>query len=226
MGDLVEQAQRREDRQTHLVGRHLRRSGVPTASLDLLREQGQGVLVDRRPPTSAANDVTAAIRLRPDRAPGGPAGPGDRMTVRGRCMVGLGMSAVPVLSGCALLLSDPPPPPEIAPLEVVVGSSTMRDEPCLLNRDEVAAGTHEVALISESKLATVRIRSELGEVVFEGAARPQSQQSGPPEEVDQTEGGSARSVRLEQGSYAVECEPEGGPTSTAALSVAPARPGY
>lgn len=154
-------------------------------------------------------------------------GPGNRMTVRVRLSVGLGMSAVPILSGCASILSDPPPPPEIAPLEVVVGSSTMPADPCLLNRDEVAAGTHDVALISETEPATVRIRSsQSGKVVFEGAARPQNQEAGPPEEVEQVEGGSARSVHLQQGSYAVECEPEGGPSSTATLSVVPARQGY
>ena len=46
----------------------------------------------------------------------------------------------------------------------------MVEENCLLNRDSVAAGIHEVAVIGDSGPATVRTLNESGEVVFEGAA--------------------------------------------------------
>jgi hypothetical protein len=42
-------------------------------------------------------------------------------------------------------LGDPPPDPETAPLEVVLDG-------CVLNRDEVAAGPHEVALVGDGRL--------------------------------------------------------------------------
>lgn len=50
--------------------------------------------------------------------------------------------AAAVLAGC---LGDPSPNPETAPLEVVLDG-------CVLNRTEVAAGSHEVALIGTGRL--------------------------------------------------------------------------
>jgi hypothetical protein len=52
-----------------------------------------------------------------------------------------------LLTGC---FGDSPPDPGSAPLEVVVGSSMKPEEPCLLNRPEVAAGQHEVSLLNVS----------------------------------------------------------------------------
>jgi len=46
------------------------------------------------------------------------------------------------LSGC---FGDPPPDPATAPLEVVLDG-------CLLNRDEVAAGPHDVAVVGDGDL--------------------------------------------------------------------------
>ena len=140
--------------------------------------------------------------------------------------VWLGLSAITLLSGCASLISDPPPPPETAPLEVVVGSSVTPENPCILNRDTVSAGTHDVYLIAETGPAVVRIRTDKGKVVFEGAVQPQTEEVDEEEPIDPEEVDPIRSVQLQQGSYVVECQPNGGPLSTAALSVDPARPGY
>jgi hypothetical protein len=61
-----------------------------------------------------------------------------------------------MLSGC---FGDPPPDPASAPLEVVVGSSQLPDQPCLLNREEVAAGEHVVqCLADQALLGEVRLR--------------------------------------------------------------------
>jgi hypothetical protein len=55
--------------------------------------------------------------------------------------------------------ADPPPGPESAPLEVVVRSSQLPDEPCLLNREEVAAGDHEVTVFDEVRRPSTRGRA-------------------------------------------------------------------
>lgn len=129
--------------------------------------------------------------------------------------------ALPFLA--AFLLSDPPPPPETAPLEIIPTTSVKPGEFCLLNREELGAGTHEVSLISDVKPASVRILDSAGGVIFEGEARPQNLQD-PPEEMPADM--ESRVVKLEAGEYLIECKPEGDPVSTAHLKVAPARPGY
>src|SRR5580700_5782321 len=58
--DLVEVAERPEDRQPHLVGRHLRQAARPDRLLHPLREHGELVLVDRPAltgPLNAADDL-------------------------------------------------------------------------------------------------------------------------------------------------------------------------
>ena len=120
----------------------------------------------------------------------------------------LGVLTLLGISGC--LLGDPPPDPAEAPIEVVVGSRTVEEE-CLLNRESVAAGTHEVTVIGDSGPATVRILDEAGDVVFEGAAITDGQ--GPPE--------GSPLAELASGQHLVECTPEGGPTTTVPLQVAP-----
>ena len=73
-----------------------------------------------------------------------------------------------LLTGC---FGDSPPDPGSAPLEVVVGSSMKPEEPCLLNRPEVAAGQHQVSLLNVSGgPASVVVRDAAGAVVFESDA--------------------------------------------------------
>ena len=77
-------------------------------------------------------------------------------------------AAALLLTAC---LGDPPPDPATAPLEVVVGGAQQPDEPCLLNRNEVAAGEHEVSVIAEAAgPAGVVLRDPTGAVVFESEA--------------------------------------------------------
>jgi hypothetical protein len=101
----------------------------------------------------------------------------------------LAASAVLLLAGC---LGDAPPDPASAPLEVVVRSSQLPDEPCLLNREEVAAGDHEVTVFDESgETGTVVLRDPTGAVVFETAAAGSQAAQG--------------SVTLAAGEHVVQC---------------------
>lgn len=114
-----------------------------------------------------------------------------------------------LLAGC---LGDPPVDPEVQPLEVVVGSGT-----CVLNVPEVGAGMHAVMVVHElgnaagSRGGTARLLDAGGTVLFEG---------------DTTEHRASEPVRLEEGTYRVECAPDDGPGSSVALRVKAARPGY
>lgn len=65
----------------------------------------------------------------------------------------LSWCAVAAVAGC---LGDPPPDPETAPLEVVLDG-------CLLNRPEVAAGTHDLALVGDGQLV---VTDEAGKEVL------------------------------------------------------------
>jgi len=60
-----------------------------------------------------------------------------------------------LLSGC---FGDPPPDPATAPLEVVLDG-------CLLNRDEVAAGPHDVSVVGDGELV---VEDESGAEVLTG----------------------------------------------------------
>jgi hypothetical protein len=114
--------------------------------------------------------------------------------------------ALPVAVAVALLLGgclgDPPPDPAEAPLEVVAGSTQQPDEPCLLNRGEVAAGLHPVTVISEAGAATVVVRDGDGRSVLE-----------------QDSGAGETSVELAEGEYEVECLAGGASLGTATLRV-------
>lgn len=105
------------------------------------------------------------------------------------------------LTGCPSF-GDPAPDPSVAPLEIVV-------EGCVLNRESVAAGTHEVTVISQGQPATVRIVNESGQVVFttKAIAGGVGPDAGSP------------SVELASGRHVVECSPEGGTSMSVPLQV-------
>jgi hypothetical protein len=75
-------------------------------------------------------------------------------------------------SGC---FADPPAAPEVQPLEIVVGNPDPKYGPCLLNVDEVGAGTHDVTPGffggkgngTLAGKATVRILDPSGAAIFE-----------------------------------------------------------
>ncbi len=131
----------------------------------------------------------------------------------GRAMrVGVALAGMGLLSGC--LMGDPPPDPEVQPLEIILGNPDRG--PCLLNVQEVGAGTHDVLLMSIASNATARIVDPSGAVIFQRAVEPQSAQGGGQVmEEDQ--------VRLDTGDHRVVCLLSDGTHSTR-LRVVPARP--
>ena len=128
------------------------------------------------------------------------------------------LTAAASLCGC---LGDPPPDLEVQPLEIVAGNPDPEHSPCLLNVDEVAAGTHDVTPLSLAGQATVRILDPSGAAVFERTIEEHRLQGGGHEVLPEDQG----SVRLGEGDHRVECTVSGGTHSTALL-VRPARPGY
>lgn len=106
------------------------------------------------------------------------------------------------LAGC---FGDPPPDPRTAPLEVVVGSLTRPDQPCILNRDEVRSGAHEVSVIVERGPAVVRIIDSDDTILIELAAPSGAVSTGP--------------LQLPPGDYKVECVADDGTATSVALSV-------
>ena len=124
--------------------------------------------------------------------------------MRGLCLILL-LSLVTV--EC---LGDPPPDPRVAPLEIVAGSRQRPDQPCVLSRDEVSAGTHEVSVVAENGPAVVRLRDRAGGVVFEAEGAGGS-------------GPAPHLVRLSQGTYTVECRLSAGSLPGATLRVVPGR---
>src|SRR5215469_18954410 len=79
VGDLVEVAKRPEDRQPHLVGRHLREAARPDRLLDPLGEHRELVLVDR---PALAGALHAADDLVPGKRLGHAAALGDHQDDR------------------------------------------------------------------------------------------------------------------------------------------------
>ena len=120
------------------------------------------------------------------------------------------------LTGC---LGDPDPDPATAPLEVVAnGNDAGR---CVLNRESVAAGSHEVVVITEGVQAIVELHDEGGNVLFrqKGDTWPQSSEDETmPEVAEDAEGDS---VELAAGEYTFVCRYRGGPTGEAPLTVVP-----
>ncbi len=128
--------------------------------------------------------------------------------------LGVAMAGVTLLSGC---LGDPPPDPEVQPLEVIAGNPDPAYGPCLLNVDEVGAGTHEVAPLSLQGKATVRILDPSGSVIFERAIEEAASEGGGHEVLGEDQG----SVRLEAGDHRVECVVSDGTHTTELLVVPP-----
>jgi hypothetical protein len=106
-------------------------------------------------------------------------------------------------------------------LEIIAGNPDPEYGPCLLNVEEVAAGTHEVTPMSMAGPVTVRIVDPSGAVIFERAIDEHSLEGGGHEVPLGDEG----SVRLAAGEHRVECRLSDG-THTVELLVVPARPGY
>ena len=134
--------------------------------------------------------------------------------------------ALLMLTGC-IPLSDAPPPPEVQPLEIVVESRTRPDRPCLLNVSQVRAGDHDVTVISERGLATVRILDQRGAEVYKTDT---SHQQVIEDEAGNTTirgaGEDAGMVGLQAGRYTVECQLQGSQRHTTPLAVKPARPSF
>lgn len=133
--------------------------------------------------------------------------------------LGLALAAAILLSGC---FGDPPPDPEVQPLEIIVGNADPEYGPCLLNVDEVGAGTHDVTPMSMAESATVRILHPSGAVLYERAIGEHRLQGGGHEVPEEDQG----SVRLASGNHRVECTLSADTTHTTELLVVPARPGY
>jgi len=123
------------------------------------------------------------------------------------------LSLLFVLTSClvtAACFGDPPPDLDAAPLEVVVGSKQQPDEPCLLNRSELGAGTHEISVIVESGPAAVRIVDSAGAVVFQLDSSTTAIEA------------ASLSTQLTEGTHTVECVPQDGPVTGVRLMVVPA----
>lgn len=120
-----------------------------------------------------------------------------------KLQVGMVLTACLVASGC---FGDPPPDPDVAPIEVVAGSKQRADAPCLSNRDEVGAGTHELVAITEAGPVTVRIRDSAGAVVVE---------------LEATERPAASEVTLGTGTHTIECMFKDGSTASVLMRVVP-----
>jgi hypothetical protein len=114
-------------------------------------------------------------------------------------MMGVGFAAAFALS-LSSCISDAPPDPADAPIEIVATPAQ-----CLLNRESVGTGTHEVVVIMEHGSGQVRILKDGAAVL----TRPIKAQS---DEPDQS------SIELQQGRYVVECTVDGA-MSTAQLTV-------
>lgn len=131
---------------------------------------------------------------------------------------GLAIAGIGLLSGC---LGDPPPDPEVQPLEIIVGNSDPESGRCLLNVDEVGAGTHDVTPMTMAGKAKVRILDPSGAVVFERTIEEHPAEGGGLQ-VPRTDQGS---VFLAAGEHRVECILADG-THATSLRVVPARPGH
>jgi hypothetical protein len=139
------------------------------------------------------------------------------MTISKARLFGVAIAGAGLLSGCSF--GDSPPDPEVQPLEVIAGNPERR--PCLLNVHEVAAGTHDVMVLSMSGTATARILAPSGGVVFKRVVTAHPAKGGGQVVTEEDQG----SVRLEAGDYRVQCTVSGG-THSVTLRVVPARPGH
>ena len=132
--------------------------------------------------------------------------------------VALVLAGAILLTGC---FADPPADPEVQPLEIIAGNPDPDYGPCLLNVDEIGAGTHDVTPMSMSGEAKVRILDPSGAVIFKRALESHAAEGGGHEVLPEEEG----AVRLVAGDHTVQCILSDG-THTTTLLVVPARPGY
>lgn len=132
--------------------------------------------------------------------------------------LGIALAGIGLVSGC---MGDPPPDPEVQPLEIIVGNPDPEYGPCLLNVDEVGAGTHDVTPVAMAGKARVRILDPSGAVVFKRTIQEHPAEGGGHEVVQEDQG----TVRLQAGEHRVECVLADG-THATSLRVVPARAGY
>lgn len=127
---------------------------------------------------------------------------------------GIAFAGMGLFSGC---MGDPPPEPEVQPLEIIVGNPDPTYGPCVLNVDEVGAGTHGVTSVAMAGSARVRIVDPSGAVVYERAIQeePAMIESEDVMQEDQ------QTVDLQAGDHRVECILADG-THSASLMVVPA----
>lgn len=105
------------------------------------------------------------------------------------------LGAFVLVIGFMFSMGDPPPDPSEAPLEVVANDAD--GESCILNREDVAAGRHEFAVITEGSGAAVELHDETGNAVFrsdnpEGSAVAEGQEG-------------IGALELSEGQYTVVC---------------------
>lgn len=115
------------------------------------------------------------------------------------------------LSAC-IDFSDPPPERGVAPLEIVANNEAATR--CSLNRTEVAAGFHEVVVVTGGIDAVVVLRDPSGVVLMEQHGDTWPQPGG-------GEGAAAPQVPMGPGSYVVTCRYPGGGLGSTRLRVTP-----
>lgn len=113
-----------------------------------------------------------------------------------------------LLALLSIVIPDPPTGRDIAPLEFVAIDAN--DAQCILNREDVAAGMHEVSLITEGSRATAELLDETGNAVF------RSEDPGPELAKEQM---VPYAVKLEEGRHTLVCRYPSGAVGEATLDV-------
>lgn len=113
-----------------------------------------------------------------------------------------------LLALLSIAIPDPPSGRDVAPLEFVAINAD--DAQCILNRGDVAAGMHEVSLITEGSGAIAELLDETGNAVF------RSEDPGPELAKEQM---IPYAVKLEEGRHTLVCRYLGGAVGEATLDV-------
>lgn len=113
-----------------------------------------------------------------------------------------------LLTVLRMVIGDPSPGREVASLEIVTGDAD--DATCILNREDTAAGAHEVSVFWGSPGAAVELRDETGSTVF------RREDPGPDPAMEQMD---ADPLTLAEGRYTVVCLYPNGETGEVPLTV-------